>query len=216
MDSVDLGAGFEGVDLARIVLSIVFLTAPGVAAAIGLKRFRTARPAPPPPRQEKSAKGGKGSKQANAQEGKPRKRRKRSLGQMIASVLTVAALLVAGLGLVPLVKAIYGAVDQQYEYGAAVVGLIALVLLLAKGIAMTRDLRDGKIDHPMLWLAPVPLLAMLVWAMPVVWGQITDQAGQTAEMVFGGSEDSGKGDKPKKAKDKKKADESRGGTSSDE
>ena len=194
---MDSSAGFEGVSLASIVLGIVFLTVPGVATAIGLNRFRKPRskaPARPPRGEHPRARAGRRPAAART--------RKRSAGNWLASVVTVFALLWAGLGLVPLTKGAYRAIDRQWEYGAAVVGLIALVLLLAKGVAMARDLRDGKVDHPMLWLAPVPLLAMLFWAAPVVFGQITDQAGQTAQAILGDSGKSGSGDQSKQPHNK--------------
>jgi hypothetical protein len=209
MGSIEFGSGFEGVSLASIVLGIVFLTVPGVATAIGLSRFR--KPAPRSKAAAVPRPGGENPRgRASRRPAAAARTRKRSAGNWIASVLTVGALLWAGLGLVPLTKALYRAIERRYEYGAAVVGLIALVLLLAKGIAMARDLKDGKVDHPMLWLAPVPLLAMLFWAAPVVFGQITDQAGQTGQAIFGGSGNSDDGAPSKQAHDKTPKGERRG------
>jgi hypothetical protein len=179
MGSVDLTAGLEGVDPVPIVLSFVFLTVPGIAFAKGLTRFRRPRPAPVPGVKPGTSPAG------GSQATRPARKKKRSLGNWIASVLTVAALLVAGFGLIPLTKAGFGMITG-YKYGPAVAFIAAAVILLAKVIAMVRDLGDGKVDHPYLWLTPVPLFALVVWAMPVVWGQITDQASQTGQMIFGG------------------------------
>ncbi|MFG2245510.1 hypothetical protein [Spirillospora sp. NPDC048823] len=170
MDAVaDLVAGLGGVDLPGIVLNLVFLTIPGLALAKGLKRFRT-------PGQDPGGMGGGGR-------GAQAKAHLQRAGGQVASFVTIVALLTAGLGLVPLVRAGYELVAGVDEAAPAVVGVIVLAVLLVKGLVMARDLMDGKVDRPFLWLAPVPLLALLVWVAPVVADQITDQAGKTVRMV---------------------------------
>ncbi|TDB79707.1 hypothetical protein E1264_35115 [Actinomadura sp. KC216] len=170
MDAVaDLVAGLDGVDLPSIVLNLVFLTLPGLALAKGLKRFRT-------PSQDLGGMGGGGR-------GAQAKAHLQRAGGQVASLVTIVAVLTAGLGLVPLVRAGYELVAGVDEAAPAVVGVIVLAVLLVKGLVMARDLMDGKVDRPLLWLAPVPLLALLVWVAPVVADQITDQAGKTARMV---------------------------------
>lgn len=170
MDAVsDLVAGLDGVDLPSIVLNLVFLTLPGLALAKGLKRFRT-------PGQDPGGMGGGGR-------GAQAKAHLQRAGGQVASLVTIVAVLTAGLGLVPLVRAGYELVAGVDEAAPALVGVIVLAVLLVKGLVMARDLMDGKVDRPLLWLAPVPLLALLVWVAPVVADQITDQAGKTARMV---------------------------------
>lgn len=170
MDAVaDLVAGLGGVDLTGIVLNLVFLTVPGLALAKGLKRFRA--PSQPP-----------GELVAGGRGGQVKARLQRAGGQ-VASFVTIVAVLTAGLGLVPLARAGYELVAGVHEAAPAVLGVIVVAVLLVKGLVMARDLMDGKVDRPHLWLAPVPLLALLVWVAPVVADQITDQAGQTVRMV---------------------------------
>lgn len=101
----------------------------------------------------------------------------------LASTVTIVALLMAGLGLVPVVRAVYVLVAGLDEAAPAVVGVVVVAVLLVKGLVMARDLMDGNVDRPLLWLAPVPLLSLLVWVAPVVADQITDQAGRTVRMV---------------------------------
>lgn len=169
MDAVaDLVAGFGGVDLPGIVLNLVFLTIPGLALVKGLKRFRA-------PGQDPGGMGGGRGGQVKAH--------LQRAGGQVASFVTIVAGLTAGLGLVPLARAGYVLIAGVDEAAPAVVGVVVLAVLLVKGLVMARDLMDGKVDRPLLWLAPVPLLALLVWVAPVVADQITDQAGKTVQMV---------------------------------
>jgi len=161
MEVADLVAGLDGVDLKSIVLNLVFLTIPGLALATGLKRFRTP---------DETGGGGLKSQVQKA-------------STQLASTVTIVALLMAGLGLVPVVRAVYVLVAGLDEAAPAVVGVVVVAVLLVKGLVMARDLMDGNVDRPLLWLAPVPLLSLLVWVAPVVADQITDQAGRTVRMV---------------------------------
>jgi hypothetical protein len=206
MDFVaDLGAGFAGVDLADIVLKIVFLTVPGIALAKGLERFR--EPAGP------AVGGGKAAWV---------KARLNRLGTKLASFITIVAMLAAGLGLVPLARAVYTLISGAHEVAPALigVGVIVVAVLLVKGFVMDREGRevmDGKVDRrPLLLLMPVPLLAMLVWVAPVVWAQITHEAGQTVQMIMDEAEQGGPGDKPETKETEEEKDGSRGGTGADE
>ncbi|CNE78146.1 Uncharacterised protein [Mycobacterium tuberculosis] len=170
MDAVTgLMAGLGGVDLTGIVLNLVFLTIPGLALAKGLRRFRG-------PGRSLGEMGGGG------RGGQVKAHLARAGGQA-ASFVTIVAVLTAGLGLVPLARAGYVLIAGVHEAAPAVVGVIVVAVLLVKGLVMARDLMDGKVDRPHLWLAPIPLLALLVWVAPVVVDQITDQAGQTVRMV---------------------------------
>ncbi|URN01228.1 hypothetical protein LUW76_46895 [Actinomadura madurae] len=172
MDAVaDLVAGLGGVALKDIVLNLVFLTFPGLALARGLKRFR----APSPASGEMEMEGGERGGQVKAH--------LQRAGGQVASFVTIVAVLTAGLGLVPLARAVYELIAGVDEAAPAVVGVIVVAVLLVKGLVMARDLMDGKVDRPLLWLAPVPMLALLVWVAPVVADQITDQAGKTVRMV---------------------------------
>lgn len=204
MDSVDWAAALEGVTPAEILLPLLFITAPGIAACKGLSRFRKGKPQP-------------AQRQKPGVPGPPvLTKRKRGWGQIVASALTALALLGAGYGLVPLLGVAYKVI-AGYKYGPAVAGLIVLVLLLAKGIAMFRDLSDGKMNHPWLWLGPVPLAVLFVWAFPVMWDQATDQAALATRVVIGGIKDAGSGDKPTAKKTPKpEKSEAGGGTSGDE
>lgn len=165
---VNLGAGLDAVDWADIVLKIVFLTVPGIALAQGLKRFR--EPGGP------SLGGGKTDWM---------KAHLHQLGTKLASFITVVAMLAAGLGLVPLAQALYRLISGINPMAPALIGVAVLVLLFAKGLALSRDLKDGKIDRPQVLLAAAPLVALLIWVFPMVVTQITDQATETAQMVFG-------------------------------
>jgi hypothetical protein len=172
MDAViDLGARLGGVDLTGIVLNIVFLTIPGLALAKGLKRFRTPREID----QFSAIEDGGRAGQVKA--------RVQRAGGQLASFVTIVAVLTAGLGLVPLTRAGYEMLAGLNEAAPAVIGVIVMAVLLVKGFVMAHDLMDGTIDRPHLWLAPVPLLAMLIWVAPVVTDQITDQAGQTVQLI---------------------------------
>ncbi|RFS84131.1 hypothetical protein D0T12_18400 [Actinomadura spongiicola] len=166
-------AALNGLDLAGIALNLVFLTIPGLALAKGLKRFRS-------PGQDPG--GFPGETESGGRGGQVKAHLQRAGGQ-VASFVTIVAVLTAGLGLVPLARAGYELVAGVNEAAPAVVGVIVVAVLLVKGLVMARDLMDGKVDRPLLWLAPVPLLALLVWVAPVVVDQITDQAGQTVRMV---------------------------------
>ncbi|WP_433474962.1 hypothetical protein ACQPZP_40845 [Spirillospora sp. CA-142024] len=178
MDAVaDLVAGLGGVDLKGIVLNLVFLTVPGLALAKGLKRFRVSGGAPG---QVPGAFPGQTGDGAGGGQVKAHLRR---AGGQLASFVTIVAVLTGGLGLVPLARAGYELLAGVHEAAPAVVGVVVVAVLLVKGLVMARDLMDGKVDRPYLWLAPVPLLALLVWVAPVVVDQITDQAGQTVRMV---------------------------------
>lgn len=173
MDAVaDLGTRLGGLDLQGIVLNLVFLTIPGLALAKGLKRFRS-----PGGGGEASFGGDGGGRGGQA------KAHLQRMGGQAASFVTIVAVLTAGLGLVPLVRAIYEMVSRVDAVAPAVIGVIVVAVLLVKGFVMARDLMDGKVDRPHLWLAPVPLLALLIWVAPVVGDQITDQAGRTAKMI---------------------------------
>jgi hypothetical protein len=171
MDSaITLPAGLDAVYTTDVALALVFLTVPGVALAMGLKRFR--RPGDDGP----SLGGGRGG------------RVKAALHQPMikaASFATLLALLLAGLGLVPLARAVYDQLSGVNKWAPALIGLAVVVLLLLKGVAVARDLADGNVGRPYLWLAAAPLAAMLAWAVPVVYGQITDQASRTVQMMFG-------------------------------
>lgn len=179
--SVDFPAALDGMNPAVIVLPLVFLTTPGVAASRWLRRFR----------------GDAG----------PRPAKVKDMGQWLiaklASFATMLAMLMAGLGLVPLALTIYKAIAGINKYAPAVIGLVLLALLFTHMYLMWRDLKDAKVDKPALWMTPAPILAVLMLVGPVVWHEITDQAGQTMQMVFGGTPDaihSDNGDdKPKKA-----------------
>ncbi|MGP4030251.1 hypothetical protein [Actinomadura sp. 3N407] len=199
MDAVaDLVAGFGGVDLPGIVLNLVFLTIPGLALAKGLKRFRT-------PNQDPGGFPGGGGRGGQA------KAHLQRAGGQVASFVTIVAVLTAGLGLVPLVRAGYELVAGVDEAAPAVVGVIVLAVLLVKGLVMARDLMDGKVDRPLLWLAPVPLLALLVWVAPVVADQITDQAGKTVRMVVDQAKTDVQNRDAEQPTDDKKDDEPDGG-----
>jgi hypothetical protein len=180
MDSaIALPAALEGVNLTDIALAFVFLTVPGIALERGLKQFRTA-PAETP----------FGDGQAN---GRLRRRASRLTSQL-ASFITIVAMLAAGLGLVPLAEAIYKPLSGLNKWAPALVGVAVLSLVAIKGFVMYRALKNGepiagnkgkKGDQPWVWLAPVPLLTMLWWTAPMVWDQMTNQAGQTVQMIFG-------------------------------
>lgn len=170
MDAVaDLVTRLGGVNLTGIALNLMFLTVPGLALAKGLKRFRVPGGAP-------------GQTGDGAGGGQVKAHLRRAGGQL-ASFVTIVAVLTAGLGLVPLARAGYELLAGVHQTAPAVIGVIVVAVLLVKGLVMARDLMDGKVDRPHLWLAPVPLLALLVWVAPVVVDQITDQAGQTVRMV---------------------------------
>ncbi|GLZ09730.1 hypothetical protein Acsp03_71960 [Actinomadura sp. NBRC 104412] len=168
---VDLGSSLGGLDLKSIVLNLVFLTVPGLALAKGLQRFRV------PAGTDEMGFGGEAGRRGRA------KAHMQQLGGQLASFVTIVALLTAGLGLVPLVRAVYELVSRVDPAAPAVIGVIVVAALLVKGFVMARDLMDSKVDRPQLWLAPVPLLALLIWVAPVVADQITDQAGQTVRMI---------------------------------
>jgi hypothetical protein len=171
MDSaITLPAGLDAVYTTDVVLAFVFLTVPGIALAMGLKRFR--KPGDDGP----LLGGGRGG------------RVKAALHQPMikaASFVTLLALLLAGLGLVPLARAVYDQLSGVNKWAPALIGLAVVVLLLVKGVAVARDLADGNVDRPYLWLAAAPLAAMLAWAVPVVYGQITEQASRTVQMMIG-------------------------------
>jgi uncharacterized membrane protein len=164
MDStLALPAGLDTVDTTGIALTIVFLTVPGIALTHGLKRFRDPAGAP----------GGK----VTAALQQPLIK--------LASFVSLLAMLAAGLGLVPLAHALYQLISGTSEWAPALIGVAVLALLLIKWVVVSRDLADGKVDRPYLWLAPVPLAAMLIWAAPTVYEQITDQAQGSVEMLLG-------------------------------
>lgn len=202
MDSVDWAAGFEGVSLASIILGIVFLTVPGIGLAKGLAKYRkpakgSGRPSLPRATGD-NPRSGMRRRSAGAATAAAGQKKKRSWINIGATLVTVVALLLAGLGLIPLMKALYRAIDHKWEYGGALVALIALVLLFAKVLAMVHDLKDGHMDHPMLWLAPIPIVAMLVWGFPALRAEMADRAGQSIQAVLGGSgtsSDEGNGSK---------------------
>jgi hypothetical protein len=192
MDAVAdlLATRLGGVDLTGIVLNLVFLTVPGLALAKGLKRFRAPGETP-----GGMGEGGRGD-QVKAQ--------LQRMGGQVTSFVTIVAVLTAGLGLVPLVRAGYEMVSGVDEAAPAVIGVIVGAVLLVKGFVMAHDLMDGKVDRPHLWLAPVPLLALLIWVAPVVADQITDQAGQTVRMIVNEAKSDGQAreGKPPSGKDK--------------
>ena len=154
MEVADLVAGLDGVDLKSIVLNLVFLTIPGLALATGLKRFRTP---------DETGGGGLKSQVQKA-------------STQLASTVTIVALLMAGLGLVPVVRAVYVLVAGLDEAAPAVVGVVVVAVLLVKGLVMARDLMEAGLRNRWMWL-------LLVWVAPVVADQITDQAGRTVRMV---------------------------------
>lgn len=203
MSAADMQSVLAGVDWVDVARKFGFLTVPGIALAIGLAKFRPlARIAVPKLQDEQGGAtqraagqrdtGGKDDKQARAKAKQSRAERKRArakakrarlLGKA-ASNVSVVGLVAAGLGLVPLAHVVFQLVSL-YKWGPPVAGLVVVVLGLAKLLLMLKDLKDGKVDKPWLWLTPVPLLAMLLWVGPVVWQQATDQAKETGQMMFG-------------------------------
>lgn len=203
MNSVDWTTALDGVGPAGVLLPLLFLTAPGLAISRGLRRWRKA----PAARRATAPLGGKSRGGLPGKGGGAPGRAKRkltwaSIVAWLASVVTMLAMLAAGLGLVPLARVGYNAIASTGKWAPAITGLILISAVLAGGLMMLHDLKDGRVDHPPLWLAPAPILAVLILAAPVAWGQITDQAGHTAQMVFGGYT----GDKPggHKSKSEKK------------
>lgn len=209
MSAADMQTVLAGADWVDVAQKFGFLTVPGIALTMGLKKFRALRattvpraqsagnnnqaagntaqagknPAPPGPAQAGKKKRGRQAKQR-------RSRLKALFARMLgwlASVVTMLGMGAAGFGLVPLAHLVFQLVST-YKWGPAVAGLVVVVLGLAKLLLMVKDLKDGKVDKPWLWLAPVPLAAMLIWVGPVAWHQATDQAKQTGQMMFGGND----------------------------
>jgi hypothetical protein len=181
MDSaIALPVALEGVNLTDIALAFVFLTVPGIALERGLKQFRT------PPAETPFGDG-----QATG--------RLRRWTSQLASFVTIVAMLAAGLGLVPLAEAIYKLLSGVNKWAPALVGLAVLSLVALKVFVMYRALKNGepiagkKGDRPWVWLAPAPLFAMLWWTGPIAWEQMTSQAGQTVQMIFGEHPAAGQG-----------------------
>jgi hypothetical protein len=181
MDSaIGLPVALEGVNLTGIALALVFLTVPGIALERGLKQFRT-------PPAEIPMGGGQA------------KGRMRRWTSQLASFVTIVAMLAAGLGLVPLAEAVYKLLSGLNKWAPALVGLAVLSLVALKGFVMYRALKNGepvagkKGDRPWVWLAPAPVFAMLWWTGPMAWDQMTSQAGQTVQMIFGDHPAAGQG-----------------------
>jgi hypothetical protein len=210
VSAADMQSVLAAADWADIALKFTLLTGPGIALAMGLKKFRALRATTVPRAQSagnnnqpagNNAQAGKNPAQPGpAQPGKKKRVRQakqrrgrtkalfaRMLG-WLASVVTMLGVGVAGFGLVPLAHVVFELVSL-YKWGPTLAGLAVVVAILAKALLMVKDLKDGRVDKPMLWLAPVPLVAMLIWVGPVAWQQATDQAKQTKQMMLDGGKD---------------------------
>jgi hypothetical protein len=206
--TADIHTVLAGVDWTDVGLKFAFLTIPGVALAKGLKKFRALGRGPLLPRTSpagsqaarpqpggnpaqlngnQAAPGRKKGRRAKASGSKAKGFLVRLFGRACA-IVTMLGVGVAGLGLVPLAHVVFQLVSL-YKWGPALTGLAVVVVGLAKVFLMVKDLKDGRVDKPMLWLMPLPLVAMLFWVGPVAWQQATDQARQTGQMMFGGVKD---------------------------
>jgi hypothetical protein len=193
MSVVEIQTALANVNWADVALKSVILTGPGVALTKGLKRYRplahTAIPKPRDPKDvdqsDAQAVDKEKAARAEARRERIKARRARRLGKL-CSVLTMLGLGIAGLGLIPIAGVAFQVVSL-YKWGPAIAGLVVVALLFTKGIGMIRDIKDGTVDHPWLWLAPLPLFAMLLWVGPIAGQQASDQAKETAKMMFGRS-----------------------------
>lgn len=207
MSAADMQTVLANADWADVGLKFAFLTVPGIALAKGLTKFRvlgrgTLLPRTSPGQtQARGQQPGGTTAQAGGRQATPSKKKGRAkesgskakgflvrLFGRFCAIVTMLGVGVAGLGLVPLAHVVFQVVSL-YKWGPSVTGLAVTVVLLTKGFLMIKDLKDGKVDHPMLWLMPLPLIAMLLWVGPVAWHQATDQAKQTRQMMFGGAKD---------------------------
>lgn len=198
MNPVDWKTALDGVSTTTIVLPIVVLTLPGVAAALGLKKISPPRP---PKRTRKTQPGAAtpipGKPQTVAMGGKPAGNGKKSklrvvpagslqrLWARLVAFLTIVAWAGAGLGMVPLGLVVFKAVEHTSKWTPLAIAAGLVLLLLATGLKMVKDLKDGVVDKPGLWAVAAPIVAVLVLAGPGLWTQTKTQANQTAQMMLG-------------------------------
>jgi hypothetical protein len=186
VDPIDWAHAMQGVNPTDLVV----LTLPGAALALRLtkitKKYGGGRPrgrgdAAVPPMQAAGKPGGRK---------KLRLLPKGLLGRTVARFLpflTAVSWALAGLGLVPAALVIYKAISKTSPWTPLIAGVVLVSGLAFTGLKMFKDLKDGRMDKPALWLPAASIIAVLFLVGPIWWQQATDQAHRSVRMMFGQS-----------------------------